>query len=72
MFWCVIRVLGGQGEFRQVLFAGGKFLRLPQVGEGLSISFGVAQYFAEPGVIVGAVHGGVNVIRGCGLVRRPG
>ena len=49
MFWFVIWVLGGWGEFLQVIFAGAKLLRLPGVGEGLRVSFGVAEAFCRAG-----------------------
>ena len=72
MLWLVVQVLGGRGKLRQVIFAGTKLLRLPGVGEGLGIQLGVADHFAEPGVIVGAVHGGINVVWGAGLVMGSG
>ena len=60
MFWFVVRVLGGRGKLRQVIFASAKLLRLPRVGEGLGIQLGVAEHFTKVGVVVGAVDRGVN------------
>ena len=62
VLWFVVRVLGGRGKFRQVILAGAELLRLPGVGESLGVQFGVAEHFAKPGVIVGAVHRGVDVV----------
>ena len=62
MFRFVVRVLGGPGKFRQVIFAGAKLIRLEGVEEGLGVQFGVSKHFAKPGVVVGAVHGGVDVV----------
>ena len=61
VFGFVVRVLGGWGEFRQVVFAGAKLLRLPRVGEGLGVQLGVAEHLPKVGVVIGAVHGRVNV-----------
>ena len=34
------------------------------MGKSLGVQLGVSGHFAEPGVIVGAVHGGVDVVEG--------
>ena len=72
MFLFVVRVLGGRGEFRQVIFAGTKLLRLPRVGEGLGVQLMVTEQLAEPSVVVGAVHRGVDVVWEGGLVLASG
>ena len=61
MFRFFVRVLGGRGKFRQVVFAGPKLLRLPRVWESLGVQFGVAEHFSKPGVVVWAVQGGIDV-----------
>ena len=61
VFGFVIRVLGCWGKLRQVIFAGAKLLRLPRVGENLGVQLGVAEHLSKIGVVVGAVHGGVDV-----------
>ena len=50
------------GKFRQVVFDNAKLVCLPGVGEGLCVLFGVAEHFAQLGVVIGAVHGGVDVV----------
>ena len=72
MFRFVVWVLGGWGKFRHVILASAKLLRLPRVWECLGVQLGVAEHFAEPGVVVGAVHVGVNVVRKGALVRGSG
>ena len=71
MLWSVVWVLGGWGEFRQVIFGSAELLRLPGVGEGFCVLFWVAEHFAQPGVAIGAVHGGVDVVRKGRLVLGP-
>ena len=71
MFRFVVRVLGGRGQFRQVIFAGTELFRFPGLGEGPSVLFGVSEHFARLGVVIGAVHGWVDVVRKGGLVMGP-
>ena len=72
MFRFVVWVLGGRGKFRQVMLASAKLVRFPRVGESLGVQLGVAKHFAKPGVVVEAVHGGVDVVRKGGLVMGSG
>ena len=72
MFWLVFRVLSGRGKYRQVVFAGAEFLRFPGVGESLGVQLGVAEHFTKPGIVVWAVHGGVNIVEGGGVVTGSG
>ena len=66
MFRFVVRVLGGWGKFRQVIFAGPELLHVPGVGEGLSVQFGVTEHLVELGIIIGAVHVGSMLSGGVG------
>ena len=72
MLWFIVWVLGGWGKFRQLIFASAKLLRLPGVGESLGVQLGVTEHLAKPGVVVRAVHGGVDVVEGGGLVMGAG
>ena len=72
MFGFVVRRLGGRGKFEQVKFAGAKLLRLPRVWESLGVQFGVAEHFTKPGVVVWAVHGGIDVFARGGVVMGSG
>ena len=72
VFRFVVRVLGGRGKFRQVVFAGAKSLRLPRVWECLGLQFGVAEHLSKPGVVVWAVHGGIDVFERGGVVMGSG
>ena len=56
VFWSELRVEGGRGKNRQVIFAGSKLSRLPGVGEGPCVEFGVAEHLFEVGVVEGAVY----------------
>ena len=60
MFQFVVRVLGGRGEFRQVIFARKESIRFPAVGERLGVQFGVPEHFLETCVVIRAVHRGVK------------
>ena len=67
----VVRVLGGRGEFQQVILASAELLHFPGVREGFCVLFGVAEHLAQHGVVIGAVHRGVDVVRKGGLVMGP-
>ena len=41
-------------------------------GNALAYCSESPKHFAKPGIVVGAVHGGVNIIGGGGLVMGPG
>ena len=51
-----VRMLGGRGQNRQVIFPGAELPRFPRVGEGPSVEFRIAKHFPECVVIKGAVH----------------
>ena len=71
MFRFVLRMLGGRGEFRKVIFAGAELFCFPSVAEGHSILFGVTENFAKLDVVIGAVDGCVDGVGPGELVMGP-